>query len=74
MTTTTTMQLQVPQKVAFLQLSDLHTITQLFQLLHHLFVQLVVYYSYKCTTEKASHMYIYITIYRPISLVSCLYS
>lgn len=39
---TATMKLQVPQKGAFLQLSGLHTTNQLFQLLHHLFVQLVV--------------------------------
>jgi hypothetical protein len=69
---TTTMKLKVPQNGEFLQHSDLHTATQLFQLLHHLFVQLVVYCSYNCATDKASH--IYITVYRPISLVSCLYS
>jgi hypothetical protein len=49
-TTTTTMKLQVPQNGKFLQHSDLHTTTQIFQLLHHLFVQLVVYCNYTRTT------------------------
>jgi hypothetical protein len=36
--------------------------------------QLVVYCNYKCPTDKTSHTQIHITICRPISLVSCLYS
>ena len=53
---TTTMKFQVPQNGEFLQNSDLHTTTQLFQLLHYLFGQLVVYCSHKSPTDKASHI------------------